>query len=275
MSEYGINLEYLDHIAIIKIDRPQRLNTFNEIMWTELEEVIVKLKQDIPRVAILTGAGNKSFSAGFDVSVDNPQVSSLIEAIKANDRSPVEKLIRRIRNIVDSVFNLPVPIIAAINGNAYGGGAELAVRCDLRFMEPDAVICFSEVRLGLMPDWGGTAVLPRLVGPANAADMILTAREVNAEEALSLGLINHISSPTKVLSESIDLAERIAQNGPSAVRFALEVIRSTSNISLKEALELEMEKAISLITSGECFHGISAFLSKKEPKFPNSKVNST
>lgn len=273
MSEYGINLEYLDHIAIIRIDRPQKLNTFNEIMWTELEEVIAKLKQNIPRVVILTGTGNKSFSAGFDVNVDNPQVSGLIEAINANDRSPVEKLIRRIRNVVDSIFNLPVPVIAAINGDAYGGGAELAVRCDLRVMEPDAVMCFSEVRLGLMPDWGGTAVLSRLVGPANAADMILTAREVNAEEALSLGLINRISSPTKVLSESIDLAERIARNGPSAVRSALEVIRSTNNISLKESLELEMEKAISLITSGECIHGISAFLSRKEPKFPDSKVN--
>jgi len=184
MADYGIGLEYLDHIAIIRFERPERRNAFNEVMWTEFDGIITQLKQKIPRVVILTGAGDTSFSAGFDVNVDNPQVSDLIEVIETHDRVPVEKLIRRIRSVVDRLFDLPVPIIAAVNGIAYGGGAELAVRCDMRVMNPDAVICFSEVRLGLMPDWGGAAALPRLIGPARAAEMILTAREVTSEEAL-------------------------------------------------------------------------------------------
>jgi len=152
---------------------------------------------------------------------------------------------------------------------AYGGGAELAVRCDLRVMDPDAVISFSEVRLGLMPDWGGAATLARLVGPAKASHMILTARKVTAREALTLGLINQVSSPGKVLEESIELAETIAGNGPRAVRCALEVIRSACDVPMQEALELETKSAITLITSGECYHGISAFLSKEKPSFPD------
>ncbi|MBW2560769.1 MAG: enoyl-CoA hydratase/isomerase family protein [Deltaproteobacteria bacterium] len=275
MDDYGITLEYLDHIAIIRFERPERRNAFNEVMWNEFDGVITQLKQKIPRVVILTGAGNESFSAGFDVNVDNPQVAGLVEVVETHDRAPVEKLIRRIRSVVDRLFDLPIPIIAAMNGSAYGGGAELAVRCDMRVMEPDAVICFSEVRLGLMPDWGGAAALPRLIGPARAAEMILTAREVTAQEALSCGLINRMSVPGKALDESIDVARMIAGNGPRAVRSALEVIRSTSNPSLENALALEMEKAISLITTGECFYGISAFLSKEKPEFPDSTAETT
>ncbi len=275
MTDYGITLEYLDHIAIIRFERPERRNAFNEVMWNEFDGVITQLKQKIPRVVILTGAGDGSFSAGFDVNMDNPQVSGLIEVVETHDRAPVEKLIQRIRSVVDRLFAVPVPIIAALNGSAYGGGAELAVRCDMRVMDPEAVICFSEVRLGLMPDWGGAAALPRLIGPARAAEMILTARKVTAEEALSCGLVNRISLPGEALAETITVAQMIADNGPRAVRSALEVIRSTSNPSLDNALALEMDKAISLIATGECFYGISAFLSKEKPEFPDSEIENT
>ncbi|MDM8523868.1 enoyl-CoA hydratase/isomerase family protein [Desulfococcaceae bacterium HSG8] len=269
MSEYGVRLELKDRVGIITFDRPEKGNTFDETMWSGLEHVVSELQKNLPRVLLLTGSGDKSFCGGFDVNPGNPQVANLIEAVQNHDRSPVEKLLRRIRDVVDSLISLPVPIIAAINGSAYGGGAELAVRCDMRVTDPDAVICFSEVRLGLMPDWGGGVALTRLVGPANAADMILTAREIRAEEALRLGLVNRMSLPGKSLDESLILAEAIAGNGPCAVRSALEVIRRTSDMPLDDALDLEMERAVSLITSGECYHGITAFLSKKEPEFPD------
>ena len=275
MADYGITLEYLNHIAMVRFERPERQNAFNEVMWNEFDGVITQLQQEPPRVVILTGAGDQSFSAGFDVNVDNPQVVGLVEVVETHDRAPVEKLIRRIRSVVDRLFDMPIPIIAALNGSAYGGGAELAVRCDMRVMDPTAVICFSEVRLGLMPDWGGAAALPRLIGPARAAEMILTARTVTAEEAFSCGLVNRISPPGKALADAVDLARMIAGNGPRAVRSALEVIRSTSSPSLENALALEMEKAISLITTGECFYGISAFLSKEKPEFPDSTAETT
>ncbi|MCK4535174.1 MAG: enoyl-CoA hydratase/isomerase family protein [Syntrophobacterales bacterium] len=269
MSEYGIRLEFTDHIAVITIDRPQRMNTFNQIMWSELERVVAKLRENLPRVIVLTGAGDKAFSAGFDVNIDNPQVSNLVEAVQKHDCSPVEKLIRRIRTAVDGLVCLPVPVIAAINGKAYGGGAELAVRCDLRVMDPDAVISFSEVRLGLMPDWGGGVSLTRLVGPSIAADLILSARRVTAEDALKIGLVNRISERGKALQDSMALAETIAGHGPRAVMHALKVIRKSPDLSLKDALDLETEEAADLIASGECYHGIMAFLSKEKPEFPN------
>ena len=275
MTDYGITLEYDGHIAIARFERPEKRNAFDEVMWEEFDRVINLLEQNTPRVVVLTGAGNDSFCAGFDVSLDNPQVAGLVEAVTHHDRTPVERLIGRIRSIVDRLCALPVPIIAALNGSAYGGGVELAVRCDMRIMDPDAVICFSEVRLGLMPDWGGAAALPRLVGPARAAEMILTARPVTAKDALACGLVNRVSSPGGALAESVDMARVIAANGPRAVRSALEVIRSTSNPSLHNALALEMERAIALITTGECVHGISAFLSRTTPDFPDTTAETT
>ncbi len=269
MSKEGINLARKGKIAVLTIDRPQRKNAFNEYMFSCLEKAACELKKTLPRCLVITGAGNKAFSAGFDVSPDNPMISSIAGSAGKQDSAPVEKVIGKVRKAVDDLFALPVPIIAAINGLAYGGGAELSVRCDMRVMDPEAVICFSEVRLGLMPDWGGGPALVRLIGPSRAADLILTARRVEAGEALHMGLVNRISRPGQALEEAVSLAEKIAANGPKAVIHALEVIRQSMNLSFQKALDLEAEKAVSLIMSGECIYGVAAFLEKKEPEFPD------
>jgi enoyl-CoA hydratase len=232
MSDYGIRLERADSLAIVTLDRPQRSNTFDESMWSALGKTAIKLERNLPRAVIVTGAGDKAFSAGFDVNPDNPQVTRLMEALQQGNRKPVEQLLDTIRRSIDRLVALPVPIIAAVNGKAFGGGAELAVRCDLRVMDPGAVICFSEVRLGLMPDWGGTAALCRLLGSAKATDLILTAREIEAMEALSLGLVNRLSAPGNCLEEAIELARSITRNGPKAVASALAVIRSSRDLTL-------------------------------------------
>ncbi|MBW2631869.1 MAG: enoyl-CoA hydratase/isomerase family protein [Deltaproteobacteria bacterium] len=269
MSGNGVRLERDGHIAIVTLDRPGRRNAFDEEMWSNLEDVVSELAGKLPRVVVVTGAGEKAFCAGFDVNPDNPQVSGLIGAVQDHDRGPVEILIRRIRGVVDGLVSLPVPVIAAMNGIAYGGGAELAIRCDLRIADPGIIISFSEVRLGLMPDWGGGVSLTRLVGPSIAADLILSARRVTAEEALKLGLVNRISEQGKALKNSMALAEIIAGHGPRAVRHALKVIRKSLDLSLEDALDLETEEAADLIASGECYHGIMAFLSKEKPEFPD------
>ncbi|MEA3222033.1 MAG: enoyl-CoA hydratase/isomerase family protein [Thermodesulfobacteriota bacterium] len=269
MSGFGIRVEQKGRVAILTLDRPEKMNAFNEEMWSSLDQAVSKLEKELPRVVVVTGAGDKAFSAGFDINPDNPQVSGLIDAVQKHDREPVEVLIRRIRGTVDRLVTLPVPIIAAINGIAYGGGAELAARSDLRVMDPDAIISFSEVRLGLMTDWGGGVALTRVVGPAKAADLILTARQVKADEAFNLGLVNRVSAPGKALDESIVLGEIIAKNGPRAIHSALALIRKSADLPLEDALEFETELAVTLIASGECYHGISAFLSKKEPEFPD------
>lgn len=268
MKDYGIRLERTGHIAVVTLDRPERRNAFDEHMWDCLTRVIAELKEHLPRVVVITGAGERAFCAGFDVNPDNPQVTQLAGALENHDKGPVQALINRVRTTTDSLVFLPVPVIAAINGLAYGGGAEIAIRCDLRVMDPHAVISFSEVRLGLMPDYGGGVGLTRLVGPARAADLILTARKLDAREALALGVVNRMSEPGHALDEALSLAESIAQNGPRAVRHALRVIRKTPDLSYSDALELESREAVDLIASGECVHGIAAFLTKETPVFP-------
>ena len=201
--------------------------------------------------------------------MDNPQVAQLVAAVQSHDEAPVRLFLERERRVVDRLCALPVPLIAAVNGLAYGGGAELATRCDLRVVDPDAVFCFSEVKLGLMPDWGGGVGLARLLGPGRAADLILTARRVPAAEALSLGLANRVSEKGRALEEAMELGRAIAQNGPRAVRQALEVLRRVPGMSETDALSFEMDRAVALIASGECAHGITALMSKSDPEFPD------
>ncbi len=269
MSASKVQIERNNKIALVTLNRPDKKNAFDEGMFSSLENVTNELKQDLPRAIIITGAGDEAFSSGFDVNPENPLVADFIEGLESNDIKPARKLVDRIRRAIDGFISLPVPIIAAINGLAYGGGMELAVRCDLRVMDKQAQLCFSEVRLGLMPDWGGCPYLTRLVGTAVASDFILTARTIDADEALRLGLVNRVTDTGQAIDEALRIAEQIAQNGPKAVRSALTVIRLSQGMDLKKALDLEAETASELIASGECLHGISAFMERKEPKFPD------
>jgi enoyl-CoA hydratase len=253
----------------LTLHRPERLNAFDAPMFAALEQAVEAVERERPRAVVITGAGKRAFSAGFDVNPDNPMVATFGQAIEAGNPEAIAGVLGVMRRAVDRLVNLPVPVIAAINGRAYGGGAELAVRCDLRVMAPEAVICFAEVRLGLMPDWGGGATLAQLVGPSVAADLILTAREVQAPEALQLGLVNRVSAPGAACPAARELAAAIVCNGPRAVRGALAVIRASRNRPLAETLDLEQQKATALIAGGECLHGITAFLAGTSPIFPD------
>lgn len=249
-------------VAVVTLDRPERRNALDANMWADFDRVVGELEADLPRVVVVTGAGDRAFSAGMDVNPDNPQVGGLMTAVATHDRAPVHAMLAPIRGCVDRLVALRVPVIAAVNGLAYGGGAEIATRCDLRVADPAAVICFSEVTLGLMPDWGGGVALTRLLGPARAADLILTARKVAADEALALGLVNRVSAPGQALAEALAIAQGMAARGPTAIRFALEVIRRTPELPLADALALELDRAVALIASGECVPYITAFFSR-------------
>jgi len=269
MTDNMIRLERKKKIAIVTMDRPEKKNAFDGSMFKALEQVTRELEQDLPRAVVLTGGGDKAFCAGFDVNLENPMAAEFLDAVNKKDTALAGKVIQHIRRAVDGFVCLPVPVIAGINGLAYGGGAELAIRCDLRVMDIGARLCFSEVRLGLMPDWGGGACLARLVGPAHAADLILTARVVKAEEAASIGLINRVSDKGHCLDDAMNLAEQISRNGPKAISHALSVLRQSRDLPLKAALDKEAEVAAKLIASGECIHGIKAFMEKKDPRFPD------
>jgi enoyl-CoA hydratase/carnithine racemase len=238
-------------------------------MWSGLERAVGELERSLPRVVVVTGGGDKAFCAGMDVNPDNPDSAALLTAMQEKNRAPVVDMLGRLRGVLDRLVGLPVPVIAAVNGVAFGGGAEMAVRCDLRVMDPAATIAFSEVRLGLMPDWGGGVALTRVIGRARAADLILTARRVAADEALALGLVNRVSAPSGCLAEATALAGSIAENGPRAIRAALRVLRRIEGLSDPEALALELDEAATLIASGECVFGVGAFLSRTTPSFPD------
>lgn len=263
-----IRLERSGQVAHLVLNRPERKNTFNADMWTALERRTAEIRAALIRVLVVSGNAAGGFCAGFDVNPDNPMVVQFMQAMEQRDRQPAQDLIQRMRTAVDSLTGLPIPVIAAITGDAFGGGAELATRCDMRIMSTDARICFSEVTLGLMPDWGGGVALARLVGRARAAELILSAAPVSAAGALSMGLVNRICAPDEVVTEAMALARRIAANGPGAVRHALSIIRESPDLPLQAALDLESERAVDLIMTGECIHGIMAFLSGKKPQFP-------
>lgn len=271
MKSDGILLERRGRIAIVTINRPEKRNAFDEALFIKLAQITDELRSSLPRAIVITGAGDKAFCAGFDVNPENPMVKQIIDAAQKGDKKPAKALIKAIRKSVDAFVSLPVPLIAAINGLAYGGGAELAARCDLRVMDSKAVICFSETRLGLMPDWGGGVALTELVGRANAAEIILTGRKLTVYESWAMGLVNKISQKGAALDDAVALAEDIAKNGPRAVRAALSLIRQSANKTSEELLKEEAKLAIDLISSGECFFGVGAFLEKKEPNFPDIK----
>lgn len=275
MTEPGpdgvVRVERKGAVAIVTMDRPKRKNALGPAMWKGLRDAADALHAELPRAVVLTGA-NGVFCAGMDVNPDNPQIKKLIEAVAWQASEPVKEMLSGLHEVLDRLLGLPVPIIAALGGLAYGGGAELATRCDLRVFDPAATICFSEVRLGLMPDWGGGVALTRLIGPGRAADLILSARKVGAQEALSLGLANRVSEPDQAVGEALELAETIAANGPLAVRHALAMIRrSATDLPLSEAIAEELESAAKLIASGECQAGIMALMAKKKPVFPDPK----
>jgi enoyl-CoA hydratase/carnithine racemase len=203
----------------------------------------------------------------MDVNPDNPQVAGLVAAVASGDVAAPRAMLDGIHAVLDRLFALPVPLIAAVGGLAYGGGAEIATRCDLRVVDPAATICFSEVRLGLMPDLGGGVALARLIGPGRAADLILTARKLDATEALALGFANRVSAPGAARAEAVALAEQIAANGPRAVRAALRILRSATDVPWRDAVAAEIDAASHLIASGECQQGIAAVLGRTTPRF--------
>ncbi len=268
MSDGKVTVERANGVAVVTLRRPAKHNALNEVMWAGLSEATCELGAKLPRAIVITGAG-PAFCAGMDLSPDNPQMAGLATAAQTGDPGPMRELLTKLRPAIDAFVALPVPIIAAVNGLAFGGGAELAIRSDLRVVDPDAELCFSEVRLGLIPDMGGCGALPRLVGRAVATELILTARRVKGDEALTLGLANRVSAPGKALQEALELARSIAANGPRAVRAALEVIRRSPYLSEAEALELERDRATTLMATGECIYGVTAVMSHQDPEFPD------
>jgi len=253
MQFKNIILEKKKHIAMITFDHPPA-NTWNLAALREFEKAIDAVERDLSvRVLILTGAGEKCFSAGYDVT----------DAENASEISPLA------RSLWERIDRFERPVIAAINGHAMGGGLELAMACHFRIMTdtPKTKVGLTELNLGIIPGWGGSQRLPRLVGRTKALDMILFSRTVGAGEALQMGLVNRLSSPENLKNEAFALAEKLAERPPIAVRWVLRAMAAGEYEGLGKGFQVEAEGSLRVRDTKDRLEGFNAFLEKRQPIF--------
>ncbi len=242
--------------AYLMINREKALNALNLRIMTELDRIFSELEQDEQViVVVITGAGNRSFVAGADVK----------EIIEVGDKRT--ELIRKGQEIFSRIRNSSKVVIAAVNGFALGGGCELALACDIRMASENAKFGFPEVKLGLMPGYGGTQLLPRLIGVGRAKYTILSGETLTAAEALQFGLVEKVCPPDRLMEEVNMLAKKIAANGPFAVRACKRAITGGIEVSVDEALKLELEEYDRVARSRDAGEGMAAFFEKRMPNF--------
>ena len=249
-----------DGVGRLILNRPEKLNAFYGDMRDEIAEGLEHLaSDDDARVVVVTGRG-RAFAAGADVSY----LSELIEGRKLEE---ARALVDAGRRVVTTVVEMPKPVIAALNGPAAGGGANLALACDLRIASEDASIGQTFNRIGLHPDWGGTYFLPRLVGPAKAAELIFTGEMVGAREAERIGLVNRVVPGDELRAEVDELAGRLAEKPALPLRLAKRAVRRSLDSSLEEMLDYELEAQTRCFESPDAREGVRAFLEKRDAEF--------
>ncbi|WP_340201350.1 enoyl-CoA hydratase/isomerase family protein [Ascidiimonas sp. W6] len=248
------------HLAIITINRPTKLNALNKNTIEELHKAIDELDKNVDiKVIVITGSGEKAFVAGADIS----EFSEF--SVKEGG-----KLARKGQEMLfDFIENLKTPVIAAINGFALGGGLELAMACHFRIASDNAKMGLPEVSLGVIPGYGGTQRLPQLVGKGRAMEMIMTAGMIDAEKALSYGLINHLVLQEELLPLSKKIAGKIGNNSSVAISYAIEAVNAGFKAGI-DGYDVEVK------AFGDCFgtadfkEGTTAFLEKRKANFPGN-----
>jgi enoyl-CoA hydratase/carnithine racemase len=248
-----ILLEQKEHIAVLTIDHPPA-NAWNLAAMEEFGQRLDQVENDRQtRVVILTGAGEKCFSSGFDVT----------DAANAPRTSPLGRELWR------RVDRFPKPVIAALNGFALGGGLELALSCHFRILvdDPKTFVGLTELNLGIIPGWGGTQRLPRLVGRAKALEMILFSRRVNAQEALAIGLVNQLAPAERLMADALDLAGRLAERPPIAVGWVLKAMAAGAYEGIDAGLQAEADGSAAVRETRDKAEGFKAFLEKRKPVF--------
>ncbi len=259
MNYKNLLFEVSNHIALVTINRPEKLNSLNDETLNELENCFRDIKDDKEiYVVILTGSGEKAFVAGADIS----------ELSKLNIIS-AKAFAEKGQSVFNLIENLGKPVIAAVNGFALGGGCELALACHIRFASDRAKFGQPEVNLGIIPGYGGTQRLTRIVGSGPAAELILTGDIINAEESFRIGLVNKIFSPEELLSETKKIAEKISSKGQVAISLALKAIVSCDELSESEGQNLESSLFAICCGTEDFKEGTSAFLEKRKPVFKN------
>ncbi len=244
-------------IARVAVDRPERLNALNRATLAELDTAFARLDADpAVRVIVLRGAGDKAFVAGADIT-------------EIREQSPVEAraFSRQGQTLMSRIHDLETPVIAAINGYALGGGLELALACHLRIAADSAKLGLPEIKLGLMPGFGGSQRLARLVGPARALEMMLGGDPISASTALEYGIVNHVVSSEQLEGAVTERAEALAAAAPEAVRGILQAVRQGLDGPLEAGLALETARFAVCCATEDMKEGTGAFLEKRRPTF--------
>jgi enoyl-CoA hydratase len=243
-------------IATVTMNRPEALNAFDEAQLRATVDVFRQLHDDREvRCVILTGAGERAFAAGADIK--RMQTMTRDEAVAFG---------RLGQAVTIAIEALPQPVIASVNGFAFGGGCEVALACDIRLASEQAVFAQPEVGLGIPPGWGGSQRLPRLVGAGLAAELIFSGRRVDAAEALRIGLVNAVHPSARLLPEANGLAEKIASNSPRAVRAAKSALAVAFGDTAK-GLKVELELFVAGFGKPDQVEGMTAFVEKRKPNF--------
>jgi enoyl-CoA hydratase len=244
-------------VTVLSVHRPDVLNALNRATLAEIEDAALRFEGDAESGAlIVTGGGEKSFISGAD-----------IQELAVLDPRGAEDISRFGQRVLDRLALASKPVIAAINGYAFGGGCELALACHLRLASDNAVLGLPEVGLGIIPGYGGTQRLPRLIGAGRALDLILTGRRVKADEALALGLVNRVVPRAELLAEAEKLALAILKNGPLAVSAALEAVQHGLDLGMPDAQRMESGLFGILASSQDMHEGLNAFLEKRPARF--------
>lgn len=257
MTYNNIILEKEAGLAILYINRPKALNALNSETLQEIKAAIIDVKDDAAVEAlIITGAGDKAFVAGADIS--------FMQNLSAVEGRYFGLLGQEVFRNIES---LEIPVIAAVNGFALGGGCELSLACDIRLASENARFGQPEVSLGITPGFGGTQRLPRIIGEGRAKELIYSARNINAQEAYRVGLVNQVYPPESLMEEAKKLAKSITANAPLAVRFSKAAINKGMQTDIDTALAIEADLFGMCFSTEDQKEGMSAFINKTKPTF--------
>ena len=253
-----VTTEIQGAVAIVTIDRPKALNALNPEVLADLKAAFEAIDQNTVRCVVLTGAGDKSFVAGADIGSMSTMTKAEGEAFGklGND-------------VFLEIESFPLPVIAAVNGFALGGGNELAMSCDIRICSDNAVFGQPEVGLGITPGFGGTQRLARLVSPGMAKQLIYTAKNIKADEAYRIGLVNAVYPLDELLPAAEKLAETIAKNAPIAVKYAKACIDRGMQMDIDGGIACENELFAMCFATADQKEGMGAFLEKRTAAFRN------
>ncbi len=257
MELKNVRKSVADGIAIVTIDRPKALNALNFDTLTEMQHCFKEIAQDKDiYVVIVTGGGEKAFVAGADIS--------FMQTLSPLEAREFAGLGQSVQNLIE---NIPQPTIAAVNGFALGGGCELSLACDMRIASTNAKFGQPEVNLGVIPGFGGTQRLPRLVGKGLANELLFSGKIIDADEACRIGLVNSVVAQDELMAKCLELAKMIASRGPVAVRLCKEAVNNGVEMDLARACVYEADLFSLCFASDEQREGMTSFLEKRSPDF--------